>query len=76
MAPLPPAADAYAQSLIQNDSSSQVCFEGLTDHNLIKLRGIGLKSSGIRSNGSEKSLKLLSHNNLQAPQILLPASGW
>jgi len=47
---------------------NQVCFEGLADHNLIRLsvRGLGLKGSGISSDDSA----LLCHN-LQAPQISL-----
>jgi len=51
---------------------SQVCFERLADHKFIRLfeRGLGLKDSGISSDDSAKSPKLLSHN-LQAPQISL-----
>jgi len=50
---------------------NQVCFEGLADHKLTRLfveRELGLMGSGISSDDSEKSPKLLSHN-LQASQI-------
>jgi len=60
---------------------THVCFEKLAmqvaNHNLISHMfsqicetGLGIKGSGISSDDSAKSPKLLSHYDVQAPKIL------